>query len=60
MTWISRRSRTPQDVPADSLVVVLLSAEHASWLDEASVDEGFERFGIPVEYVLPDGSAIRR
>ena len=45
---------------ADSLVVVLPSAENASWLDEASVDEGFERFGLPVEYVLPDGSAIRR
>jgi nucleotide-binding universal stress UspA family protein len=37
---------------ADHLVVAVKEEEKASWLERASVEDGFERFGRPVTYVV--------
>jgi hypothetical protein len=36
---------------ADQIVVVVPRDEEASWLERASLEDGFERFGRPVRYV---------
>ncbi len=38
--------------PADSIVVVVAPEDEESWLERASVADGFERFGLPVRYVV--------
>lgn len=40
---------------ADELIVVVAKGEQASWLERASVEDGFERFGRPVSYLTVDG-----
>jgi hypothetical protein len=44
---------------ADELVIVVPPQDEQSWLDRASVEDGFERFGRPVRYVRgePDAPA---
>jgi hypothetical protein len=42
--------------PADELVVLVRSEDRASWLERASVEDGFERFGLPVRYVVVGGT----
>jgi hypothetical protein len=37
---------------AEELVIVLPPESEASWLERASVEDGFERFGRPVRYVV--------
>jgi hypothetical protein len=37
--------------PADELIVVAPPEQHATWLERASVRDGFEQFGLPVHYV---------
>lgn len=36
---------------ADEIVVVCPPPDRAEWLEQASLDDGFERFGLPVEYI---------
>jgi hypothetical protein len=40
--------------PADELVVLVRSEDRASWLERSAAEDGFERFGIPVRYVVVD------
>jgi len=42
--------------PADELVVLVRSEDRASWLERASVEDGFERFGLPVRYIVVGGT----
>lgn len=35
---------------ADEIVVLCRPGEHESWLERESLDDGFERFGLPVTY----------
>lgn len=37
---------------ADEIVVLVRSEDHASWLERSAVHDGFERFGLPVRYVV--------
>lgn len=37
---------------ADELVVVVSPESEASWLERSSMEDGFERFGLPVRYVV--------
>jgi hypothetical protein len=44
--------------PADELVVLIRSEDRASWLERSAMNDGFERFGLPVRYVVVgDGPA---
>jgi hypothetical protein len=42
--------------PADELVVLIRAEDQASWLERAAAERGFERFGLPVRYVVVDGA----
>lgn len=42
--------------PANELVVVVAPEDEASWLERASLEDGFERFGLPVRYVVTRGA----
>lgn len=46
--------------PADELVVLIRSQDRASWLERSAVEDGFERFGIPVRYVVIGDAASDR
>jgi hypothetical protein len=37
---------------ADEIVVIVPPEEEASWLERRSVEDGFERFGLPVRYLV--------
>jgi hypothetical protein len=41
---------------ADELVVLVRSEDRTSWLERASVEDGFERFGLPVRYIVVGGT----
>jgi hypothetical protein len=41
---------------ADELIVALPPEAEASWLERKSAGEGFERFGLPVRYVVASGA----
>jgi hypothetical protein len=41
---------------ADELIVALPAEAEASWLERKSVGEGFERFDLPVRYVVASGA----
>ncbi len=45
--------------PADELVVLLRPESEASWLERSAVEKGFERFGLPVRYVVVGEPASR-
>ncbi len=36
---------------ADEILVLVRPEDESSWLERAAVEEGFERFGLPVRYV---------
>lgn len=42
--------------PADELVVLVRSRDRASWLERSAMRDGFERFGVPVRYVVVGGA----
>lgn len=37
---------------ADEIVVLVRAEDRASWLERSAVHDGFERFGLPVRYVV--------
>ena len=40
-----------REFDAEEILVVVPAGDEASWLDRASLETGFERFGLPVHYV---------
>jgi hypothetical protein len=43
--------------PADEIVVLVRPEHEATWLERSAVEDGFERFGVPVRYlVVPNSS----
>lgn len=46
--------------PADELVVLVRSEDRASWLERSAIEDGFERFGLPVRYVVIGDAAADR
>ena len=43
-----------REFPASEIVVVVPPADEASWLERASVEDGFARFGLPVRYIVAE------
>jgi hypothetical protein len=48
-----------REFEADEIVVIVPPEEKASWLERRSVEDGFERFGLPVRYLVAANEARR-